>query len=228
MSKILFGPIITDSRGSQGGTTFTANRFGPSMRRRSSPRNPKSSRASLVRSRVAYFSQLWTTALDDSDRADWQTLADSYPVTDVYGNDYTLTGLQFFQRVNSRLAMAEIAPILTAPADQAVDPLATLSFAATSPATLTITFTVSPIGSTKSLYLFATPPLSPGITNFTPYLSFLLASAANASSTYAAGTAYAARFGSIRAGKRIYINAAILVRTTGALSLPLLTGAIAS
>jgi hypothetical protein len=218
MSKIIYGPVITDSRGSIGGSTFTSTRFGSTTRARTTPARKDTARKSLITSRVAALSQRWSSLLDSTQRSEWTALAAANPVTDVFGNPHELTGLQFFIRLNQRLAQAGITALDDAPADQTISPLTTFSAVATHPSTLTLTFTTSPLGSGLSLYVFATPNRSPGVSNFANSMAFLLASAANPSSTYAAGSAYTARFGNLKQGRAIAIKAAVLSRTTAALS----------
>jgi hypothetical protein len=218
VAKIKFGAVISDSRGSVEGITFSRNRFGGFVRKRQVPRRQQTTFTQPVRSAIATLSRDWFGALSQVQRDGWVALAAANPVTDVFGNNHILTGQQFFIRVNQIRRQAGLSFVSSAPADQAVTGLATLSVVATAPATLSISFTVSPLTAGHRLYLFATPSLSPGKVASKQDASFIGVSGTAIASPFAAGSLYMARHGDMVSGRLVTVFASVLRDDRGALA----------
>ena len=218
MAKLKYGAVISDSRGSIEGVTFSKGRFGAFARRRVVPRLQQNAMTTPVRSSLANLARRWFGTLTQIQRTAWIALAVANPVTDVFGNSHALTGQQLYIRCNQLRNAAGLVVIDTAPADQAVTGILTLSVVATAPATLSITFTVTPLSAGHRLYIFASPSLSPGKVATKRDMKFIGVSAAAQASPYAAGAQYATRFGDMVATKLISVNVAVLRDDRGALS----------
>jgi hypothetical protein len=222
MAKVKFGAVISDTRGSVGGITFSRARSGSVVRASSNPRFQQTARTQPVRSSLANLSKRWFATLIQAQRALWILLAAANPVTDVFGNTHVLTGQQFYIRVNQLRTSAGLAYIDDAPADQAVIALLSLSVVATAPATLTVTFTGSPLDGSHRLYIYASPSLSPGKVASKKDCKFIGVSGLAQASTFAAGALYTARFGNMIATKLITVFVAAFRDDRGVLS-PFLT-----
>ena len=98
------------------------------------------------------------------------------------------------------------------------DIVATGAGSVTSQAFLGLTFTSTPIGANKKLYIFATPGMNPGVQFFKPAMRFLGVSAANQASLFDAGALYAARFGSMTATKVMGVMVSTIDYSKGALT----------
>lgn len=218
MAKLKFGAVISDARGSIEGVTFSQGRFGAFARKRAVPRLQTTAFNTVVRGRLANFARRWFGTLTAVQRTAWIDLAIANPVIDVFGNSHALTGQQLYIRVNQLRAQAGLAVLDAAPADQAVTGLVTMSVVATAPATLTLTFTVTPLSAGHRLYIFASPSLSPGKVATRADMKFIGVSAAAQASTYAAGTQYTTRFGNMISTKLISVSVAVLRDDRGALS----------
>lgn len=218
MAKLKFGAVISDTRGSVEGVTFSKGRFGAFARKRVIPRLQQNARTTPVRGALANFARRWFGTLTQVQRNAWIALAVANPVTDVFGNAHALTGQQLYIRVNQLRNQAALAVLDAAPADQAVTGLVTMSVTATAPATLTVTFTVTPLSAGHRLYIFASPSLSPGKVATRRDMKFIGVSAAAQASTYAAGAQYTAKFGNMISTKLISVNVAVLRDDRGALS----------
>lgn len=228
VSKILYGPVVTDSRGSIGGTTFTNGRSGATTRARRPPRNAKTQKKSLVLARGADLAQAWFTDLTQTERDAWIALAVANPRADVWGNNYALTGLQLYVSLNQRRFQAGLSRIDTAPASITTTALATATLTATAPSTLSLAFTATPLTSNQSLYVFATPNLSPGRKNFGSTFRYLATSSASQGSPFSIGSAYTSLYGALQAGRRVAVRAAILTRDSGALGTSIIASAVVS
>ena len=218
MAKIKFGSIITDSRGRIGGQVIRGGANGPILYQPRNPTDRKTNASSIARSLFATYSKQYWTLLTAGERDDWRALAAANPYTNIWGDEYALTGLAYYVKLNTRLVSAGEPDITTAPADQAVTAITTLSLAATAPNDLTVTWTASPIPADHSLYIFASPVLSPAITNYNRQWKLIATLATATASPQNVYTEYAAKYRALIATKQYAIKAAFLHTTNAALS----------
>lgn len=95
-------PLIAEMSGSMADVVFSHNKGGSYVRRRSVPTNPNSSRQQLVRTSLANVSSSWSGNLEQGERDAWNVYAQTHPVTDNLGQEISLTGHQWFVRLNQR------------------------------------------------------------------------------------------------------------------------------
>lgn len=228
MAKIKFGSVITDSRGHIGGITYAWTRFGNVARRLVTPTRRQTTATQESRSRFLTLSKRWWSTLSPSDRDDWRALAAANPRPNLWGDEYPLTGHQLFIGINSLLDQAGYPTVDTAPADQAVTGLSTLSIAAAAPDQLVIVFTPDPLPPDHLLYIFGRANYSPGI-GFTPgQIKFVEATAEEESSPLDIGPEFTDELGPIITGRQQLILAQLLNVTNGAISVPVPAAAIAT
>jgi len=182
------------------------------MRRFSVPTNPGSDPQVLARNRLSAASAEWRT-LTDNQRDAWSSWALTHPVLDRLGASLILTGHQAFVRcwVNDDI-VAGSADLTTPPAEPAY-PAALLGDTITIDASSgTVAATAKETCAISSIYaIWASPPVSPGVSNITARLRLLnvitLAAerAAAAAITEITSAAYIAVFGSLTGaeGKKI-------------------------
>jgi len=228
MAKIKFGSVITDSRGSIGGHTFKWSRWGNILTNKAKPRQSQTARQTFIQANFATLSKRWWTELTASERTAWRELAAANPKANVWGDEYALTGLAYFIRINQRLHAAGLTQTNTAPANQTVTSPVTATITASAPSTIAIDFTATPVPTDHITYLFATPPLSPGRLNLDGDFYFLGAGALAQTSPWNLAALYAARFGPIITGRQYAALLAFLNTDNGALSPALLTTTIAT
>lgn len=222
MAKILLGATLADARGSVGGLTYTKGRFGAVARIKVSPVQPRTGIVLTVRGLFATLAKRWATVLTDAQRAGWNSLAAANPRTNVFGNSYTMTGLQIYASVNRNRQIIS-APILdAAPANLAVTNLLTITPAAAAvAATFTVAFTATPLDGDHRIIIQASGPFNPGRSFFGANLKQILASAAGAASPADIHAAYIALFGALRATNKIQVRAFTINGSNGAASTPL-------
>lgn len=228
MAKIRWGAIITDSRGRVGGTTLKLGPYGSVMQSATHPPRKLTPHATTAKAIFATYSKRWWSELTSTQRDDWRTLAAANPITNPWGDEFPLTGHAYYVKLNSRLTAAGLATTDDAPADQSVLSLSTVSMTATAPDSLEITFTPTPIPTAYLGYLFATPPRSPGATNFSGRLVFLGTIPASTASPVEVGALYTARLGQIYTGRNYAVSLALLNQANAALSPPILASATAT
>lgn len=99
MAKIRTGSLAGNIRGSVGSDTFSQNRYGTYIRRRTIPTVVRTVYTERVRTLFSHVSRLWQT-LTESQREAWRTWAESNPVRDKFGENQELTGSACFIRLN--------------------------------------------------------------------------------------------------------------------------------
>jgi hypothetical protein len=218
MANIKFGAVITDSRGSIGGHTFKATRYGPIMTHHAFPPKRDSGKRSRINANFSALTKRWWSELDASQRTAWRDLAAANPITNRWGDEYALTGLAFYVKLNQRLFTAGLTQTDDAPSDQTVASLLTATLAISAPSTATLTFTTSPVVTDHILYLFGTRGLSPATENFAGKFFFLLASAPSTTSPLSISSAWLSQIGQLISGRGYALGAALLNTTNAALS----------
>lgn len=225
MALIKLGGLAQDVRGSQNGLTFSRNKGGAYVRQKVSPVQPVSAHASASRAIFAALSQRWATSLTASQRAAWVAFAASHTFVNVFGDAITLSGISMYQSVNRAIGQVGKTYIDDPPVTFTVPNVTGAAIAGTVTAgvlsALTNTTTASgTLPTNGTLYVFATPPLAPGVTpqrsdfrlvNAVPYSAITL--------TTALLTAYNARFGTpgVAITNQIWFRIAILDWSTGAI-----------
>lgn len=100
------GPLVSEIRGSVGGTTFSRNPAGQIIRQRSNPVNPNSSRQQTVRTVLATISNRWGNILTQAQRDAWDTYAAAVTMTNRLGDPFFLAGFQHYVRSNTAILQA--------------------------------------------------------------------------------------------------------------------------
>jgi hypothetical protein len=164
MALIRFSDVVSEARGSIGGTTFSRNRAGAIARKRTKPVNTQTTFRDAVRALFGSISQQWRE-LTPAQRDNWDTMAPEYQAINALGENFTYTGSQLFQKLNSSLQLAGLAGITAVSAPQEVNANPTTGFDAdiNGPAFDVELSAAIPVGS--HLVVEATPLISAGIKN---------------------------------------------------------------
>lgn len=109
------GAMIGEIRGSIGGAVFSRNRAGAYIRNRVVPVNPSTGPQSLARSRLATAASDWTNSLSPAQREAWDLAAVNTPRTNKLGQQFTLSGSQYFTGSASLKYQAGLSPVLDGP-----------------------------------------------------------------------------------------------------------------
>lgn len=115
MVSVKFGPIVSDARGSIGGTTFSRSRAGAFARSRRKGVFSQTNLRSSWAANMSYQYDYWLNHTPQADREDWNTLGDNTTFTNALGVEYHPSGWNLFLRTNSLalffgLAHASLAP----------------------------------------------------------------------------------------------------------------------
>ncbi len=189
--------------GSVGARTSSRNRSGQYVRQRAIPTQPRTVAQIAARSRLTSQSAAWR-GLTDAQRAAWNAFAQSFTVTNSLGTTINLTGAQCFIKVNTVNLLngdttVNLPPSL--PAFVAVTVTAVTAVAATPLIQLA---GVNPAAGTKFM-VFGSPQLSAGV-NFNGKYAYLTTNQTFAAGEMSIQTVYAARYGALIVGKKIFIK----------------------
>ncbi len=105
-------PLISDARGSLGGTTFARNRSGIYTRARVAPTQPRTTSQQDNRANFAALASSWKS-LAQSDIQAWNTAASAETLTDSLGNSYMPSGMQLYMSCNRNLGFIGKSPLST-------------------------------------------------------------------------------------------------------------------
>ena len=156
----IFVPILGNLRGSVGASTWSHNRGGDYIRRRTSPTNPNSTRQQAMRTFLGTLAALWSSVLTPAQREEWNVWAGNQAKEGPLGNSINWTGMNGYVALNTRLLDAgdnriDAPPIVVAPTGL-------LTFAADISAATTadLTFTGTPLAANHKLVTWMSLPQS--------------------------------------------------------------------
>lgn len=153
-----FVPILGNLRGSIGANTYSHNRGGDYVRRRTSPTNPNTTRQQTMRTILADFASNWSRGLTPAQRALWNTWAGQQPKEGPLGNSINLTGINGYIWCNTHIQDAGDTPITDPPVVVAPDPLDTFSVDISAALVGDVTFTATPLAGGRRLVMFMSLP----------------------------------------------------------------------
>jgi hypothetical protein len=214
--KVQFTAFMADARGKVAGSVFSKNRGGAYVRTKVTGTNPATAAQTLVRSRLALYSQGWR-ALTASQRAEWNAAVGNFPKTNQFGNTYLMSGQQLYQMINNNLVAVGSAAITSPPVSGAVTAMASavVTMAKGTPA-VSVAFTATPVPAGNAYKVFATGGLSPGINFVSSKLRFIGLIAAAATSPADLLAMYTAKYGVVPAAtSKVFFEFVPFNTTTG-------------
>jgi len=221
MAKFVPGPLAGQISGSIAAQTFSRNRYGLYVRRRTVPTNPNSTYQQAARSWLATASSAFA-ALTSAQKLAWAGWARANPVTDNLGQSMILAPNAAYCALNTRLlrigaSMISEPPIIPAP----VGLLTATPTADIGAGDVELAFTATPLAAGLRLYLQAAVCPSPGVNYVNNLLKLILISPAAQASPLNFESEIEERFGTLAVGMTVHIQASVLDGTTGLLSTPL-------
>lgn len=162
--KYLPGLMVGQLSGSVGSTTASHNWAGSYFRSRTIPTNPNTPSQTAARVAFTNFTQTWRT-LSAATQLGWENLAMLDPIIDPLGASIVLPGIAYYTSFNMTRRSAGLARLDTAPPLVEVPPGITAAVLVASVAA-TIDYTPTVVDGTASNHqvIYATAPISPGVT----------------------------------------------------------------
>lgn len=224
--KAKFGAIVVDGRGKAGGHVFSKNRGGAYMRTKVTPSNPQTASQSTVRQTLATFAQGFRS-LTSVQIAAWNAAVSDFKKTDIFGDVKNPSGLNLYVKLNANLAEAGASALTTPPLpDAVVGPTSiTLTGAAGTPA-LAVAWTGGAIPADTAWIVSASQQLSPGVSAGKGKMRQLQVLPAADTTPTSILSAYNAKFGTLVAGRKIFVEIVAVNTLTGQKSPAISTSAI--
>jgi len=207
------GVGMVDGRGKINGSVASKNRAGAYVRTKVTPVNPDTTAQRGARTRLASLSSAWR-GLTQSKRDAWNAAVDDYQSTDIFGDLRKPTGKNLFTALNINLFNAGQSAI--------TDPLSPVGVTGIAIDSLTINITTPTYelahslgDSSVTVLVFATAPLSAGVSFVKSEFRLIQTFAGNAASPVDIETAYTAKFGTPPAGSKVFVRCVPINNTTG-------------
>jgi len=189
--------------GSVGARTSSRNSSGQYVRQRAIPTNPRSTAQIAARARLADLSAAWR-GLTAIQQASWIAFGQSFTTVNSLGTAIHLTGLQCYIKVNTVNLLTGLSTVSTPPALPSFIATTVTGVTAVSATPLITVQGAAPASGTIQL-AFASPQLSAGV-NFNGQYRYLQLADVFTSGACSLQTAYAAKFGALIAGKKIFVK----------------------
>jgi hypothetical protein len=219
-AKITMSAVVGAASGKAGGVVFSKGRGGAIVRIKRSPAQPHSNSQQGVRASFTSFSQAWSATVTAPARQAWIALAANHPVKDIFGQTVVLTGLQLYQALNRALATLGLARIDTPPLTLSAEfpGILTLVATVTGPVltVLPATFNTAAMGWS----ILVTRPLSAGVSVGGARFAVIKTGTSVLAAAQSFHTEYAAKFGEIVQGQKIFVRMVYINKTTGAIGTP--------
>lgn len=177
LAAILTSSIVEKGSGKLGKDVIVGGKFGPFLRLRVRPSNPKTQAQMTARGATVELARMWRT-LTATQRGAFSNLAAVTPLVNRLGFKRTVSGFQIWMKINKPLIMAGV-PVIKNPAAftgmeqvnlQPSAPIASITYDATSHLmkTFTLNFATLPLGlgATYLIIKCTSTSLSPGILSY--------------------------------------------------------------
>lgn len=211
--KFQAGIFTPNLSGSAGGTTASRNRGGGYFRNKAIPTNPDTVAQQASRTILAAFAQQWRT-LTQPQRDAWDAAVNNFIGTDVFGVGRRKTGATLFTMLNANLASVGQAAITAPPLPNSVaSPAISGVTIAIGAGTYEIAYT--PSGVLFTAQLWATPPVSAGVSYVKNQYRQIDAIAGGGASPLDFQAAYEAKFGVPPVGTKVFVKMVLVSNASG-------------
>lgn len=215
MAKVKLSALVSGMSGKLNGSVFAKNRGGLYLRTKVTPVNPQSAAQVAARNLLTSFSQGWK-ALTVGQRTSWNGAVVNFQTTDIFGDLKKPSGLQLYIRLNANISKGGGTPITSPPLPSGATALTALSLSAVvTGATFDLTFAPTPVPADTALYVEATTGLSAGVSNANSLFRTIGVVAPAGTSVADLSTEYAAKFGGLTAGQKVFVRAKFINLLTG-------------
>lgn len=218
MAKVLFGDGIVGLSGSTGATTYARNRYGYYRRNKVIPVNPSTPAQQSSRAILAAFSQQWRI-LTQAQRDAWEGAVENFLGTDVLANVKRLSGSVLYTRLNSVLVSIG-QPAITEPPLPSSVPSAQLGAITIDTTTPTYNATYANPGAGFTIQVWATPPVSPGVSYVKNLFKVIMTEAGLTVPPLDFEAAYNAVYGVPAVGTKVFLKMVVVQNATGLRSAP--------
>ena len=223
MALIKLTAIVDNISGKLNGTVFAKNKGGHYMRSKSKPTNPRTAQQMAVRGAFGAISAAWRS-LPEAARNAWNEIASDFPYINKLGDSKVLSGFALHQKLNRNIGLVGGAALQYPPAPEGVG---TISEITPDFDVARLRFTgagLSQPGQSNKVVVYATPAISPGVSNFQNRLRQIKVADFDDLATAIDFTSdYSSLFGAPVVGQKIGIAVRVINENTGEASVMLQT-----
>jgi len=211
--KFQAGIFTPNLSGSAGGTTASRNRGGGYFRNKAIPTNPDTVFQQAARAILAAFSQNWR-GLAQAQRDAFDAAVNNFISTDVFGVGRRKTGKNLYTSLNANLASVGQSAIVNPPTPVAV-PSAGVSLFVVDTTAGTYTVTFADPTAAESIQIWATAPLSAGVSYAKNQYRQIDAVVGGGGSPIDIAVSYIAKFGVAPAGTKVFVKMVVVNNASG-------------
>lgn len=218
MAKVLFSDLIVGMSGSTAGATYARNRYGSYRRQKVTPVNPDTPAQQAQKAILSAFAQGWRV-LTQQQRDAWDGAVNNFIGTNIWGNSKRFTGSVLYTRLNSLLASVGQAAISAPPMPAAV-PSPGMGAIVITPGTNVFTVALAPPGAGFTTQIWASPPVSPGVSYVKNLYKQIGVIPGATASPYDFEADYLAVYGIPPIDSKVFIQLVVIQNATGLRSAP--------
>lgn len=223
MALIKLTAIVDNISGKLNGTVFAKNKGGHYMRSKSKPTNPRTAQQMAVRGAFGAISSAWRS-LPEAARNAWNEIASDFPYINKLGDSKVLSGFALHQKLNRNIGLVEGDALQYPPAPQGVASISEITPSFKVSELKVEGAAVSELGQKNKVVIYATPAISPGVSNFQNRLRQIqIADVDDLGTGINITTAYSRLFGAPVEGQKIGIAVRAINENTGEASVMLQT-----
>lgn len=221
MALIKLTAIVDNISGKLNGTVFAKNKGGHYMRSKSKPTNPRTAQQMAVRGAFGAISSAWRS-LPEAARNAWNEMASDFPYINKLGDSKILSGFALHQKLNRNVGLVGGDTLQYPPAPQGVASLSAITPNFKVELLQVTGAAVSELGQKNKVVIYATPAISPGVSNFQNRLRQIqIADVDDLGTGIDFTTAYSNLFGAPVAGQKIGVAVRAINENTGEASVML-------
>lgn len=218
MALLTPGPLTSEVSGRIGGTIFAHNRGGMYVRNGTKPSIVTTPSAQEFKAILGTVSKLWNN-LSAAQIAAWNTYAANNPQKNRLGRQISLTGQNFFIKLNSRLLYAKAPSIALPPTAPPPNVAAVAAMSVSSSGgTVSITFDDTGMTADEVLWIKVASSFSATKKNVNNLFCSLPVTALQPSSPLNIGSDVVAKIGTIQKDQFVYLQIRTLDTKTGLVS----------
>lgn len=221
MALIKLTAIVDNISGKLNGTVFAKNKGGHYMRSKSKPTNPRTAQQMAVRGAFGAISSAWRS-LPEAARNAWNEIASDFPYINKLGDSKVLSGFALHQKLNRNVGLVGGETLQYPPAPQGVASISEIIPNLEEEAMILTGSAISEVGQKNRVVIYATPAISPGVSNFQNRLrQILVADIDDLGTGINLTSAYSNLFGAPVAGQKIGVAVRAINENTGEASVML-------
>ncbi len=215
MAIYVHGPLTSAISGSIGGNTFSRNGAGNTIRVKTKPVDPRTTKQHAQRASFSFISRTWRT-LSLADQQLWRDASPSWLRVNKVGQSFALSGFGLFSMLNQNLFQIDqpwlaTPPSILSPGSYTFDTLDAENGAQTLGATIT-----SSLDANYYFQFYASTMLSPGVNYLTSQYKYLGYLPWDVGNFYDISALYLATFNRIgNLGQAIWVTARAINLNTG-------------